>query len=104
MGGAKPHCQTSDKARSFRSRTRFGAVIKKRLGDGLYGSGMVQYAGTNKTGSMRIGAELSADVRRRVNQHLLAGAIAAQFIAGPAVQEALGKTVTFFVLFGTYRF
>jgi hypothetical protein len=35
---------------------------------------------------------------------LLVGAIAAEFLAGPAVQEALGKTVTFFVLFGTYRF
>jgi hypothetical protein len=32
------------------------------------------------------------------------GAIAAEFMAGPAVQEALGKSVTFFVLFATYRF
>ncbi len=72
--------------------------------DGLYGSGMVQYTNTNKNGSMRVGTELSADVRWRVNRHLLVGAIAAEFLAGPAVQEALGKTVTFFVLFGTYRF
>ena len=72
--------------------------------DGLYGSGMVQYAGTNKTGSIRVGTELSADVRWRVDQHLLLGAIAAEFLSGPAVREALGKNVSFFVLFGTYRF
>jgi hypothetical protein len=72
--------------------------------DGLYGSGMVQYANTNKNGSMRVGTELSADVRWRVNQHLLVGAIAAEFMAGPAIQEALGKSVSFFVLFATYRF
>jgi hypothetical protein len=35
---------------------------------------------------------------------LIVGAIAAEFLAGPAVQEALGKNVTFLVLFGTYRF
>jgi hypothetical protein len=72
--------------------------------DGLYGSAMVQYANTNKNGSSRVGTELSADVRWRVNQHLLLGAIAAEFMAGPAVQEALGKSVAFFVLFATYRF
>ncbi len=72
--------------------------------DGLYGSGLVQYANTNKGTSDRIGTELSADVRWRVDQHLTFGAIAAQFIAGPAIQQALGKSVTFLVLFGTYRF
>jgi hypothetical protein len=72
--------------------------------DGLYGSGMVQYAGTNKTGSIRVGTELSADIRWRVDEHLLLGAIAAEFFSGPAVREALGKNVSFFVLFGTYRF
>lgn len=72
--------------------------------DGLYGSGMVQYANTNKVSGSRIGTELSADIRWRVDQHLALGAIAAEFLSGPAVQEALGKTVTFFVLFATYRF
>ncbi len=74
------------------------------VADGLYGSGMSQYAGTNKVSGSRIGSELSADVRWRVDQHLLLGAIAAEFISGPAVQEAFGKSVTFFVLFATYRF
>ena len=72
--------------------------------DGLYGSGLVQYANTNKVSGARVGTELSADIRWRVDRHLIVGAIAAQFLSGPAVQEALGKNVTFFVLFGTYRF
>ena len=72
--------------------------------DGLYGSGMVQYANTNKTSGSRVGTELSADVRWRIDQHLSLGAIAAEFLSGPAVQEALGKSVTFLVLFATYRF
>ena len=72
--------------------------------DGLYGSAMVQYANTNKVSSSRVGTELSADVRWRVDQHLIVGVIAAEFLSGPAVQEALGKNVTFLVLFGTYRF
>ena len=72
--------------------------------DGLYGSGLVQYANTNKGTSDRIGTELSADIRWRVDRHLTIGAIAAQFMAGPAVQQALGKSVTFLVVFGTYRF
>jgi hypothetical protein len=72
--------------------------------DGLYGSGMTEYPGTNKVTGMRVGTELSADVRWRVNQHLLVGAIFAEFLSGPAVQEALGKNVSFFVLFATFRF
>ena len=72
--------------------------------DGLYGSGMVQYANTNKASGSRVGTELSADVRWRIDQHLSLGAIAAEFLSGPAVQEALGKSVTFLVLFATYRF
>jgi hypothetical protein len=74
--------------------------------DGLYGSGMVEYAGTNgtKITGSRVGTELSADVRWRVDQHLIVGAIAAEFMSGPAVKEDLGKSVTFFVLFATYRF
>jgi hypothetical protein len=70
----------------------------------LYGSGLVQYAGTSGGTGSRIGTELSADVRWRVDQHLSVGAIAAEFLAGPAVRHALGKNVTFMVLFGTYRF
>jgi hypothetical protein len=72
--------------------------------DGLYGSGLVQYANTNKGSGTRIGTELSADVRWRIDRHLLLGAIAAEFISGPVVQQAFGKSVTFFVLFATYRF
>jgi hypothetical protein len=72
--------------------------------DGLYGSGLVEYANTNKVTGNRVGTELSADVRWRVDQHLQLGAIAAEFLSGPAVQQALGKNVTFFVLFATYRF
>jgi hypothetical protein len=72
--------------------------------DGLYGSGMSEYTGTNKVSGSRVGTELSADIRWRVDQHLLLGAIAAEFLSGPAVQEALGKSVSFFVLFATYRF
>jgi hypothetical protein len=72
--------------------------------DGLYGSALVEYANTNKVSGSRVGTELSADVRWRIDQHLLLGAIAAEFLSGPAVQEALGKNVTFLVLFATYRF
>jgi hypothetical protein len=72
--------------------------------DGLYGSGMVMYPGTNKVSGVKIGQEFSADLRWRVDRHLLVGAIAAEFLSGPAIQEAVGKSVTFFVLFGTYRF
>jgi len=72
--------------------------------DGLYGIAMVQYANTNKVTGSRVGTELSADIRWRIDQHLQLGAIAAEFLAGPAVQEAMGKNVTFFALFATYRF
>ena len=72
--------------------------------DGLYGSGLVQYPNTNRGTGNRIGTELSSDVRWRVDRHLTMGAIAAHFLAGPAVQQALGKSVTFLALFGAYRF
>lgn len=72
--------------------------------DGLYGSGMSEYANTNKVPGSRVGTELFGDIRWRIDQHLLLGAIAAEFMSGPAVQEALGKTVRFLVLFATYRF
>jgi hypothetical protein len=72
--------------------------------DGLYGSGMTQYPNTARVSGRQVGTELSADIRWRINQHLLLGAIFAEFFAGPAVQEALGKSVTFFALFAMYRF
>jgi hypothetical protein len=77
---------------------------RQSTADGLYGSAMVEYANTQKVSGARIGTELSADVRWRINQHLLVGAIAAEFLSGPAITEAVGKTVTFFVLFATWRF
>ena len=72
--------------------------------DGLYGSGMTEYPGTNKVTGVRVGTELSADIRWRLNEHLLLGAIFAEFFSGGAVTEALGKNVTFFALFATFRF
>jgi hypothetical protein len=72
--------------------------------DGLYGSGMTMYPGTARVSGARVGTELSADVRWRVNQHLVLGAIFAEFLSGPAVTEAKGKDVTFFALFATFRF
>lgn len=83
---------------------RWDTLWRASATDGPYGSGMVQYANTAKPGGARIGTELSADVRWRVNQHLLPGAIAAEFLPGPAITEALGRSVTFFVLFATWRF
>jgi len=74
------------------------------LSDGLYGSGLVQYTNTGKVTGRRVGSELSADIRWRVDRHLLLGATAAEFISGPAISEAVGKDVSFFVLFATYRF
>jgi len=72
--------------------------------DGLYGSGMAMYANTNKVSGSGVGTELSVDVRWRIDRHLTAGAILAEFLAGPAIQQAVGKNVTFAVLFATYRF
>ena len=72
--------------------------------DGLYGSGLVQYPSTNGGTGNHIGTELSADVRWRVDPHLTISAIAARFLAGPAVRQAFGKSVTFLVLSATYRF
>jgi hypothetical protein len=71
--------------------------------DGLYGSAQTLYPGTNRVSGRKVGTELSADIRWRIDRHLLLGAIFAEFFAGPAVQEALGKSVTFFALFATYR-
>ena len=55
--------------------------------DGLYGSGLVQYPSTNGGTGNHIGTELSADVRWRVDPHLTISAIAARFLAGPAVRQ-----------------
>ncbi len=48
----------------------------------------------------RNGAELSTDIRWRVDQHLTVGAVAAEFLFGPAIQQAQ-ENVTILVLFGT---
>ena len=64
---------------------------------------MTQYPGTARVSGRKVGTELSADIRWRIDQHLVLGAIFAEFFAGPAVQEALGKSVTFFALFAKYR-
>ncbi|MGD0639980.1 MAG: alginate export family protein [Roseiarcus sp.] len=72
--------------------------------DGLYGSAMVEYPGTAKATGSRVGTEWSADVRWKLDQHLTVGAIAAEFLAGPAVEQALGKNVTFLVAYAKYRF
>jgi Alginate export len=72
--------------------------------DALYGSGMTPYPGTARVSGRRVGTELSADIRWRINKNLVLGAIFAEFFAGPAVQEALGKSVTYTAWFATYRF
>jgi hypothetical protein len=84
--------------------TGWDTLWRASTSDGLYGSGMVRYANTAKPGDAHVGTELSADVRWRINQHLLVGAIVAEFILGPAITEALGESMTFFVPFATYRF
>jgi len=81
-----------------------GYIVVRVDTDILYDTGMVQYANTAKSGRTRIGTELSADVRWRVNQHLVLGAIVAESISGPVISGALGNNVMFFVLFVNYRF
>ncbi|CAH2602608.1 Alginate export family protein [Rhodovastum atsumiense] len=71
--------------------------------DGLYGSGMTMYPGTNRVTASRVGTEVSFDIRWRPTQHLTLGAIAAEFRAGPAITAAGGKNVDFFALFATYK-
>ncbi len=72
--------------------------------DGLYGSGMSEFANTSKATGSRVGTELSVDARWRIDQHLQVGAIAAELYAGPALQEALGKNMTYLVAYAKYRF
>lgn len=81
--------------------------------DGLYGSGLVMYTGTNAanvTGS-RVGDELTVDARWQVDQHLSMGAIAAHFDVGPALSQArpavgqpFGRDENFYVLYAKYKF
>jgi hypothetical protein len=72
--------------------------------DGLYGSGFVMFAGTNKVNGMRIGTEPSIDVRWQYNEHLQFGAILADLIAGPALEQVTGKNMIFGVLFAKFKF
>jgi hypothetical protein len=72
--------------------------------DGLYGSAMIEYTNSNKATSSLIGKELSADARWQVDRHLSLGIIGSVLLAGPAIEETLGKTVTFFVLYAKYKF
>ena len=74
--------------------------------DGLYGSGLVEYAKTNSpkvTGSW-VGTEWTADVRWRIDQHWQVGAVFADFLAGSAVEQALGKNVKFVMAYSQYKF
>ena len=60
--------------------------------DGLYGSGMTEYPGTNKVTGVRVGTVFSADVRWRVNEHLLLGTIFAEFLSGGAESRHSART------------
>jgi hypothetical protein len=84
----------------------YDMLWRASTGDGLYGSGLTQYAGTAaaKVTGAKIGTEISADVRWQVDQHLQVGAIASEMLVGPAATEALGKNVTFLVGYMKYRF
>ncbi len=64
----------------------------------------MQYPNTNGGTGNHIGTGLSAGIRWRIDPHLTVSVLAARFLAGPAVRQALGKSVTFLVLSGTYRF
>ena len=79
--------------------------------DGLYGSGMSQYANSNSVPGMKVGTETTADVRWQVDQHLSVGAIAAIFSAGSAIKETrpapgqpYGQNENFYVLYAKYKF
>ncbi len=72
--------------------------------DGLYGSGLVEYTNTYKATSSWVGTELTTDVRWRIDQHWQVGAVIADFLAGPAVEQALGKNVKFFMAYSQYKF
>ena len=81
--------------------------------DGLYGSGLVMYTGSNAstvTGA-KVGDELTVDARWQVDQHLSVGAIAAHFDVGPALSQTrpavgqpFGRDENFYVLYAKYKF
>ncbi len=77
---------------------------RKSLRDGLYSSGQVLIAGTNKVTAGRIGNEASLDARWRFNEHLTFGASYARFNVGPALTEVHAKNVDFGVGFATFKF
>lgn len=77
---------------------------RKTNKDGLYSSGQVLITNTNKVKANRIGDEASLDVRWRLSEHLVLGAIYARFNAGPTITQAGGKSVDFGVGFATYKF
>jgi len=72
--------------------------------DGLYGSGLVEYAKTSTATSSWVGTEWSADARWRIDQHWQVGTVFADFVAGPAVTEAMGKNVKFVMAYSQYKF
>ncbi len=72
--------------------------------DGLYGSGLTEYKNTAKAGGSGIGSEASIDVRWAAAPGLQLGVIVARFYSGPAIQEALGKDVTFTAVYSKYLF
>jgi hypothetical protein len=72
--------------------------------DGLYGSGLVEYANTYKATSSWVGTELTTDVRWRIDQHWQVGAVFADFLAGSVVTQALGKNVQYFMAYSQYKF
>ena len=51
-----------------------------------------------------MGTEASLDIRWRPDPHLTFGVIYARFLVGPALTEALGKTVDYGAMFATYKF
>ncbi len=74
------------------------------MSDGLYGSGLTEFAGTSAVRGSRVGTEYSADLRWQVNHWLQLGGTLAQFQAGPAMTDAGGKNMTYTVLFAKFKF
>lgn len=79
--------------------------------DGLYGSGMVEYANSSTVSGMKVGTETTIDTRWQVDSHLSFGAIAAYFAAGPAITQTrpaagqpYGNSENFYVLYAKYKF
>jgi hypothetical protein len=82
----------------------YDMLWKASTSDYLYGSAMSQFLNSNKGTGVRIGTELSLDVRWQVNPFLQLGGIIADLKAGPALQEALGKDMIYGVLFAKLKF